>query len=689
MAHALRSAALALGLLAAPGLAMAEEGMWTFDNFPAQAVRDRHGVTINQRWLDHVRGAALRLSVGCSASVVSPQGLVMTNHHCVSDCVQDLSTPENDLLRSGVLTTDRRQERACPGLQAERLESITDVTGQVADAVVGQTGAAFVAARAAATARLEADACAGRSDTHLCEVTSLYQGGRYSLHVFRRYSDVRLVFAPEVQTAFFGGDPDNFNFPRYDLDVAFLRLYENGRVVDTPGHLRWSAAAPREGEAVFVPGNPGTTNRLMTTAQLKALRDAVLPQTLMQFSELRGRLIQFSAGSEENARIASRDLFGIENSFKVYAGQLAALNAPGFLDARQAEEDALRARVAADPALAGRTGDPWRELQALQADRIAIGLRHSLLEQRGGYYSQLYTYARTLVRGAAERARPNGERLPEFSDSRLDQTARTLLDARPAHPQVDEIQLAFWLAKVREYLTADAPEVSALLGQESPESLAATLVRSGLGDARLRRRLWEGGMDAVESSDDPMIRFVIATDAMARAARRDYETRVTGPAGQATEKIARARFDLLGTSVYPDATFTPRLSWGSVAGWTHQGRTVGPFTTFRGLWTRATGKPPYDLAPRWIAAKDRLNPDTVFNIASSNDIIGGNSGSPLINARAEVVGVVFDGNIHSLGGAFAYDGAINRSVSTSSASITEALRTVYGLDGLVAELLGS
>jgi hypothetical protein len=688
MSLPVRSMVMTLTLLAASG-PRAEEGMWTFDNFPAQSVRDRYGVAIDQAWLDQVRASTLRLSVGCSASIVSASGLVMTNHHCISECIQDHSTPQTDLLKAGVLTIDRRQERPCLGLQAERLESVTDVTPQIARAVEGLSGGGFVSARASTIAQLEAEACASRGDTHLCEVTTLYQGGRYALHRFRRYTDVRLTFAPEVQTAFFGGDPDNFNFPRYNLDVAFLRLYENGRAVETPDHLRWSAAAPREGEAVFVPGNPGSTSRLMTAAQLAALRDAVLPQTLMQFAELRGRLIQFGAASEENSRIASRDLFVIENSLKVYAGQFSALSAPGFLEAREAGEAEFRARVAADAGLQKRTGDPWRDLAAMQPDRIALGLRHALLEQRGGYYSPLYTFARTLVRGASERDKPDGERLPEFTRARLSQTTRELLEDRPVHPALDEVLLSFWLAKLREYLTADAPEVAALLAQESPESLAGRLAKSRLGDPALRRRLWEGGTAAIQASDDPLIRFMLAADPVARAARREYESRVTGPAAQAAEKIAQARFALLGTADYPDATFTPRLSYGAVAGWTHQGRTVGPFTAFRGLWPRATGRAPYDLAPRWIAAKDRLDPETVFNIASSNDITGGNSGSPLINARAEVVGVVFDGNIHSLGGAFAYDGTLNRTVSTSAVSIIEALRTVYGLDGLADELTGA
>ena len=680
--------AAALTLFAAPSLARADEGMWTFDDFPSAAVKARYGVTIDQAWLDHVRGATLRLSMGCSASIVSASGLVLTNHHCVAACIQDLSSDGRDFLKDGFAAADRREERPCPGLQAEGLETLADVTATVAAATDGLTGEAVVRAKAAATARIESEACAGRADTHTCQVVSLYQGGASSLHVFRKYSDVRLVFAPELQTAFFGGDPDNFNFPRYNLDIAFLRLYVDGRPVATPTHLVWSAAAPREGEPVFVVGNPGATSRLLTADQLQTLRDVTLPQTLMQLSELRGRLIGFGRGDPDRARLADRELFGVENSLKVYFGQFQALSQPGFIAAKRAEDEAIRAKVAADPALRRRIGDPWADMAALQPELAALNARYTLLETRAGYGSPLFSYARRLVRAAEERQKPSVQRLGEYSDARLPLLEKELLDAKAAEPSLDAVRLEFWLTKVREYLGADAPETVALLDRDSPEALSAALARTTLGDAAVRQRLWTGGQAAIEASNDPLIRFVRTTDAVSRQARRDYEAKVTGPTARAAEQIAQARFAVLGASVYPDATFSPRISYGAVQGWTHQGKTVPAFTTFSGLWTRATGKPPYDLSPRWLAARDRLPGDTVFNISSSNDITGGNSGSPLINARGEVVGAAFDGNIHSLGGAFAYDGAINRTVSVSTAAATVALRTVYGQEALVGELLG-
>ncbi len=679
--------AIALSLAAAPTLARADEGMWTFDNFPSAAVKAKYGVTIDQAWLDHVRSGSLRLSTGCSASIVSGSGLVLTNHHCVSDCVQDLSTAGKDYIKDGFAAADRREERLCPGMQAEGLETITDVTATIAAATAGKTGEAFVRAKAAATAKIESDACAGRAASHNCQVVSLYQGGQNKLYVFRKYSDVRIVFAPELQTAFFGGDPDNFNFPRYDLDMAFVRLYENGQPVATPGHLRWNPAAPKEGDPVFVSGNPGATNRLLTADQLQTIRDVVMPQNMIQFAELRGRLIEFGRGDAERARIATRELFGIENSFKVYNGQFQALSQPGAIAAKRAQDEAIRAKLKADPALNAAIGDPWADLAAIQADRVAMNARYTLLETRAGYLSPLFGYARKLVRSAQEREKPSAERLGEYSDTRLPLMQKELLDAKPNEPALDTLLLEFWLLKVRETLTADAPQTVALLGRNSPEDLARALGKTRLGDLAERERLWKGGLAAIKASDDPLIRFVLATDPVSRQTRRDYEAKVTGPTGRAAEKIAQARFAVLGASVYPDATFSPRLSYGTVDGWTYQGATVPAFTYVSGLWTRATGKPPFDLAPRWIGARDRLPPATVFDLSTTNDIIGGNSGSPLINAKGEVIGAAFDGNIHSLGGAFAYDGAINRTVSTSTAVATVALKEVYRQDALVAELL--
>ncbi len=682
------AAALSLTLAAVPAAALADEGMWTFDNFPTERVNREYGTRIDQAWLDKVRGAAVRLTTGCSASQVSPQGLVLTNHHCVVQCVQDLSTPQQDFVKAGFFTRGREEERACPGMQAEVLTGIEDVTMRVTGAQAGKTGLDYSRARDAEIGRIEASSCAGATDQR-CQVVSLYRGGQYKLYRYKKYADVRLAFAPEFQAAFFGGDPDNFNFPRYALDAAFVRLYENGRPAATPGHLSWNAAAPRAGEPVFVAGNPGSTQRLLTTSQLATLRDFQYPYQQLQRSELRGRLTRFSEESAENKRIATDPLFSVENSFKAVGGQHAALRDPAFFGRKADEERTLRARIAADPALAARIGDPWTAIEGVQDDYAELWLPYWRLESGAGGGSLLFNYARQLVRSAQEREKPAAERLPEYGEARLALLEKTLTDAKPVDASLEALYLQFWLEKSREYLTADAAETKLLLGRDSPAQIADRLVTgSKLADPAVRKALYDGGLRAVRRSDDPMIQYVLKIDEAARARRTAWETRVSGPTDRAAEQIAAARFAAFGDALYPDATFTLRLSYGKVDGWAYRGTTVPPFTYVGGLYERATGQEPFDLAPRWAAAERRVNKRTVFDISSTNDIIGGNSGSPLINAKGEVIGAVFDGNIHSLGGAFGYEGETNRTVAVSTAAITEALRDVYAQPQLVAELTG-
>ncbi len=675
-----------MGFLLISLAARADEGMWTFDNFPAAAVKAKYGVTVDQAWLDHVRLASVRLSVGCSASVVSGDGLVLTNHHCVRDCAQELSNSTTDYVASGFQTAKREDEKLCAGVQAEILSGISDVSGRITKAAAGKTGQDFVRARDGEIAAVEKEACAGKEDKFRCQVVTLYQGGQYKLYTYRKYSDVRLVFAVEGQTAFFGGDPDNFNFPRYDLDCSFVRFYEDGKPAKTPDHMTWSTAPPKDGEPLFVAGNPGTTQRLLTAEQLETLRDVNLPEIMLLYSELRGRLLRFDEESPEHTRIANDLLFGIENSYKAYRGEEKALADPALIAAARKTDADLKARVTATPALAADIGDPWGDIAKAQVSLKALYYRYGFMETRAGVGSDLFRFARQLVRAAAEKSKPNGDRLPEYTDSRLALLSKTILDPQPVYPELEQLTLEFWLSKLRENLTADAEGTRILLGKDSPETLAARLVKSRLSDPAIRKTLWDGGMAAITASDDPMIQFVLATDPASRAIRKEYEERVSGPVDRAAQKIAQARFAVYGTSVYPDATFSLRLSYGKVGGWSDNGVTVPPFTYYGGLWDRATGAFPFDLAPHWQNAKGKLNPGTVFDFVSDNDIIGGNSGSPAINAKGEVVGAIFDGNIESLGGAFGFDDRVNRAVSVSTAAITEALKNIYGDRALAAEL---
>jgi hypothetical protein len=669
-----------------PQAVHADEGMWTFDHFPASKVQARYGFAPDAAWLDRVRASAVRLTSGCSASVVSKDGLVLTNHHCVVSCVQTLSTAEQDYVALGFLTHARSEERQCPGMQAEILRQITDVTARVQSAIAAGDPKDAIKSRDAATARIADEACQGDA-TSRCQVVSLYQGGQYKLYKYRKYSDVRLVFAPELSIAFFGGDLDNFNFPRYCLDSAFVRLYENGQPVQTLTHLQWRRGAPAAGEVVFVAGNPGSTSRLDTHSQLEMQRDWRIPIRQLVRSELRGRLSEYSQLGAEQKRTASDSLFLVENSFKAFYGQERALLDPTFFARLMREKNDLRNRVAANPQLATELGDPWKQIAAASESYQQIFLSHDFLEARAGSISQLFGYARTLVRGAAERNKPSPARLPEYADSNLPLLEKTLLDAEPIYPDIERIGLTLWLAKTREYLGVDNPLVRHLLGSESPAALAERLVSgTHLAEPKVREALWRGGEGAIEASEDPLIRFVRATDPDARALRIRYEQDVEGPITRGQERLARARFKVYGDSVYPDATFTLRLSYGSIEGWTYHGQTVAPFTNVGGLYARATDSEPFRLPQRWLAARNRIDPQTPLDVSTSNDVIGGNSGSPLIDREGRVVGAIFDGNIHSLGGEFGFDPRLNRAIAVLTAAIGPALRNVYALPGLADEL---
>ncbi|MFI4975790.1 MAG: S46 family peptidase [Caulobacterales bacterium] len=667
--------------------ATADEGMWPFDEVPAARVQQELGVSLDSRFLDHLRDTSVRLTTGCSGAVVSREGLVLTNHHCVAACAQALSTPQHDFIHDGFFTEARSEERECPGIQAEILVAITDVTTPIFESSSGKIGEEFVAAREAAIAAAEHDAC--QDDLHFrCQVISFYQGGQFKVYKFRRYADVRLVFAPEFDTAFFGGDPDNFNFPRYDLDCAFVRLYEDGKPARMPDFLAWSQTPPLADEPVFVSGSPGQTERQLTVAQLETLRDVNLPLLALQYAELRGRLIEFGEQSAENQRIAVDPLFSQENAYKVFLGRQAALHDESFMDARRREEADLKAKLAANPALQGQIGDPWSEIAQAQGVYARQFVVYRQLEAGAGGGSELFRYARDIVRGAAERAKASSVRLPDYADSRLPLVEKTLLDDKPIEPKLEQLYLEFWLSKTREALGPDAPATTMLLGRESPEGLARRLISgTRLADPAAREALWQGGLAAVQASSDPLIQFVLRTDPMSRAARDVWESEVLGPTEAAGERVARARYQIYGPALYPDATFSLRLSFGKVAGWTSRGEMTAPFTTFGGLFERATGEAPFKLPVRWSAAEARLDPTMVLDFSTTNDITGGSSGSPVVNAKGQIVGAAFDGNIHSIAGDFTYDASLNRMVAVSTVAITEALDKVYGRTALVKELL--
>lgn len=668
--------------------AMADEGMWTFDQFPAAKMKKDYGFAPDANWLKHVQNSAVRLSVGCSASFVSKDGLILTNWHCSESCVHDISTPENDYAKNGFVAKNREEERQCPGLSAEVLTEIKDVTNSIKTATIGKKDADISKARLAAMSKAEEEACAGLDkDKYNCELVTLYRGGQYKVYKYRQYNDVRLVFEPESDVGFFGGDPDNFNFPRYNLDSSFLRAFENGKPVNGVEHLVWTNEVPKEGDAVFVAGNPGSTQRLKTLSQLEFTRDWELPVRQLIRSELRGRLIEYMKSSYEAYRTGIETLFGVENSYKAQYGQMRALMDKDFFAIKQKEEADLRSKVNSNAALKKQIGDPWSTISKATDKQKDLFLAYDFIEARAGSISSLYNIARSIVRAGFEAQKPLAERLPGYSDAGLVSLKRRVLAPAPVHKDQEIMGLELWLSKTREFLTADSELVKTLLGKESPENLAKSLVEgTKLTDLKYREELLNGGKAAIIASEDPLIKFVLKTDPQARKLREQYMAEVDGPLGSAAEKIAEARFKVYGANVYPDATFTLRLSYGKVAGWTYNGVKVPATTTMGGAFERATGAFPFVLAKRWVEAENKIDKKVIFNLSSTNDIIGGNSGSPLIDKHGRVVGAAFDGNIHSLGGAYAFDARLNRTVSVTTAAIEEALKSIYGAEWLVKEL---
>ncbi len=673
----LSAAALALASFSAVP-AQADEGMWTFDGFPTERVEKAYGWAPDQAWLDRVQAAAVRLTGGCSASFVSGEGLILTNHHCVASCLFDNSDGEHDYLLNGYVADRRERELECPGQQAEVVTMISDVTKDVTGVFGDLSGEALTKARDAKIAELESAGCPD-TETTRCQVVTLFGGGQYKLYQYRKYSDVRLVWAPEDRAATFGGDPDNFNFPRYSLDASFLRAYENGKPVATPQHLAWNPRAPKEGEVTFVVGNPGSTSRLYTQSQLAFEREVRLPITLATYSELRGRLIRAMEESPEHEREGLDTLNGVENGLKVYIGRTKALNDPAFTGTLADAEAALRARSQGDSAI----GDPWTTVdEAVEAYR-ALYLPYRFTDPS----SDLYAYAQTLVFAAQERAKPNGERLPGYTDSALPLTRKRLLDERPVYPWLDRLMMSWSLSKAREYLGVDDPDSKLLLGKESPEQLSERLIEgTKLADAGYRKQLWDGGLAAIEASDDPMIRYALRLADRQRELEAQVDEAYSGPLAIAGGKLADARFAAYGDTLYPDATFTLRISYGQVKGWQERGHQVPIATTMGGTFDRATGNAPFDVAPAFAARQAAIDPTTTFDFVTTNDIIGGNSGSPVIDRAGTVIGAAFDGNIHSLGGNYGYDGTLNRTVVVSTDAVQEALEKIYPAPALVAEL---
>jgi hypothetical protein len=677
---------LGLAFVLLAGAVGADEGMWTFDNPPTQRLRQDYGFDASKEWLDALRLASVRFNDGGSGSFVSPAGLLLTNHHVGLQCIQNLSSADADYVADGFLAATRSAERACPGYEVNVLLSTEDVTARVLGAATGaMTDKAAAEARKAASARIEQE-CSKKTGQR-CDVVRLYQGGEHHLYVYKKYTDVRLVFAPGEQAAAFGGDPDNFTFPRHDLDVCFFRAYENGKPAQPASYLRWSRTGAAEGDLVFVSGNPGSTSRLQTVAQLEFARDTRLPLSIEYNKGRLAAIRAYASQSPERERRARALIRGLENTLKALEGRRAALQDGRSMERKAADEKALRDRVAADAALAKSVGDPWSQIAQAQK---ALRARWTESFYVATPASRLAALAADIVRYVAEVRKPNDVRLEEFRDSNLASLENELYSAAPIYDDIEQVRLANYFAQVEASLGKDHPFLNAALQGRSTADVAASLVSgTKIKDVGVRRSLVQGGASAIESSKDPLIELARRIDPLTRQMRTWREDEIDAIVSRAGERLSAARFKLLGKTVYPDATFTLRLSYGTVKAYPSEGTLAAPFTTFHGLYDRAAAwayKAPWNLEKRYLDRKSTVALETPLNFVSTAEVIGGHSGSPVVDRKGEFVGIIFDSNIHGLALDYFYTDEKARSIAVDARGIVEALRKTYEASALADEL---
>jgi hypothetical protein len=680
-------AALLAALLIVP--AAADEGMWLFNKPPKDILQKKYGFTVTPEFMDHLRLASISFG-GASGSFVSPDGLVLTNHHVGRGAVQNLSTKDRDLMKTGFYARTRAEELKVPGMELRVLIGIKDVTGEVVGAEKpGMTPVEAADARGKVIAGLEKEA--GATPGTRGVVVTLYSGGMYHLYTSKLYDDVRLVFAPEYLAAFFGGDQDNFTYPRYDLDITLFRIYENGQPFKSDHYIKWAAKGVAEGDLVLCSGHPGSTGRLLTMSQLEFLRDTSYPFNIANLKRRQAYMRAYAARGDEQSRVAMRNLFGIENSLKATVGYQSGLLDRALMDKKRGEEEALRARVRKDPALDKDYGSAWDELASAETAYAAFFKPMAFFERANGFYTTYFGLARNIVRLAAEKAKPDAQRLPEYRDVSLPAVMRGILSPAPIYDEFEALKLGDSLAQLREELP-DMVEVRWILGGRSPQDVAQELVAgTKLKDIEFRKTLVAGGLEAVYQCQDPMIKLALLVDPVSRGLRARYEKQVEAVETRNGARIANVMFKLEGTAIPPDATGTLRLSFGAVRGYVENGRKIPFQTTYAGLYEKsaqAGNKDPYELPESFLKHKADVDPKTPINFVSTADSIGGNSGSPLVNRKGEFVGVLFDGNIQSLPTRFVYDDKISRSVMVHAQGIIEALRKIYGAGPLVDEILG-
>ena len=676
-------------LLALSPLVKADEGMWLFNEPPKKILLDKYHFDATPAWLEHVQKSSVRFNDGGSGSFVSPNGLVMTNHHVGTDCIQKLGTKEHDYIKTGFSALTQAQEPKCADLELNVLMSIEDVTARVNAGITpdmdGSSSERTQRANINAIEKESLDQTGLRSN-----VIMLYNGGAYHLYRYKKYTDVRLVFAPEKEAAFFGGDPDNFEFPRYDLDICFFRVYENGAPIKVEHYLKWSREGAKQGDLIFVSGNPGSTARLDTVQHLEFLRDRGNPFIMNLLRRREVLLRVYSERDRENLRRAQDELFGVENSRKAYTGMQAGLQDPAIMDLKKGQEQDLRNAVKRDAKLQSEYGDAWDAVGKTVQSADELYTDWYMLERGAAFHSKLFGIARTIVRLAQESIKPNSERLREYSEAGLESLKEELFSDAPIYSDLETLELGDSLGMYEEFKGGGDPQVQKVLDGKSPDARADELVRgTKLADVAERKRLVAGGVQAIENSKDPMIQLALLVDPESRRIRRRYDDEVDQPRRQAYAKIARARFVVYGSNVYPDATFTLRLAFGEVKGYEENGKAIPWDTTFAGAFAHAAdhgNQDPFHLPQSWTAHKAALNLSTPLNFESTADIIGGNSGSPVISRAGELVGIIFDGNIESLVLDYVYSDKQARATSVHSAGIVEALKKIYDAKRVVAEL---
>jgi len=681
-----RTALAAVFGVAASSLVLADEGMWLFTKPPAKYLKEKYGFEPTPQWLEHVQKSSVRFNTGGSGSFVSADGLVMTNHHVGSDNLDKFSTPQKNLLKTGFYAKTRDEELKCEDLELNVLWNIEEVTDRIKGAVTKEMSTADAnTARRKMTSTVEKE-CEDKTKLD-CQVVTLYKGGKYNLYQYKRFTDVRLVMAPEQDIAFFGGDNDNFEYPRFDLDMCFFHVYEDDKPLKPEHYLKWSAEGAADGELVFVSGHPGATQRLNTVEHLKFMRDVEAPFNLHRLWRREVQLATFSARNPEFERIASGDYFGVQNGRKARTGILAGLQDPQIMHKKMDAEKRLRAAVDNNQDYKGQWGDAWDKIASTAKTQGEFYVRSRSI----GINSDLFGIARNLVRLAEELPKPNPERLREYSDAALDRLYLQLYSPAPIYDDLEMDRIASSLAFMTETLGGDDPYVQKALTGMSPKARAEALVKgTKLKDVALRKKIAEGGTEAIASSTDPMIKFAVDLDPESRALRKRFEDEIEGTLKDSYAKIAAAHFAINGEDAYPDATFTLRLAYGPVKGYKEAGQIIPPFTNFEGMYQRATerkGQKGFELPKVWWDRKDKLDLKTPFNFVSTADIIGGNSGSPVINKKGEVVGLIFDGNIQSLVLDLAYTEDQARAVSVDSRAMIEAMKKIYDAGALADEIL--